>query len=128
MLREFICPDGAHVPVESCLKGCRMGERCLTLPTLKLISKEREWNGVASTTQLLDGTMSAYLKLTKDYAVDPDSRAFMLQGTKHHKELEIVAKELGLPAEIPLSGDRDIFDLIEPDEWFCPSCGYEEGT
>ena len=113
MLAGFWCPDGEQVQLEDCLEGCRLGERCLTLPTLVSISREREWSGIASTTQLLNGTMLEYLKLTKPYYVDPDSRAFMLQGTKHHKGLEQVAKELGLAAEIPMSIDRDIFDLIE---------------
>lgn len=67
----------------------------------------------ASTTQLLNGTMLTYLTLTKPYYIDPDSKAFMLQGTKHHQELELIAKELGLASEIPLSVDRDIFDLLE---------------
>ncbi len=116
MLKGFYCPDKQTTLVEDCLASCRLGERCLTLPTLKLISQEREWKGLASTTQLLEGTMLTFLKLTQDYFVDPDSRAFMLQGTKHHKALEEVAKELGLLAEIPLSGDRDIFDLIEVED------------
>lgn len=116
MLENFVCPDKEVVLVEDCLKKCRMGERCLTLPTLKLISNEREWNGTASTTQLLNGTMLEYLKITQPYDVVPEERAFMLAGTLHHKALEEVAKELGLAAEIPLSVDRDIFDLIEVEE------------
>jgi len=115
-LRYFTCPDGLDIPIESCLKHCRMEERCLTLPTLKLTSSEREWNGKPSTTQLLNGTMYEFLKLTQPYSVDPDSRAFMLAGTRHHAALEEVAKELGLPAEIALNVDRDIFDLLEADE------------
>jgi len=103
-----------------------MEERCLTLPTLTLISEEREWNGIASTTQLLNGTMMEFLKLTQPYVVDPDKRAFMLAGTKHHASLEEFAKKLGLPAEIALNIDRDIFDLLEPEKWHCPNCGYEE--
>ena len=113
MLEKFQCPDKETILVSDCLKKCRMAERCMTLPTLTLISQERDWNGIASTTQLLNGTMLEYLKLTKPYTVDPDSRAFMLQGTKHHRALETVAKELGMASEIPLSVDRDIFDLIE---------------
>ena len=116
MLEKFQCPDKETILVPECLKKCRMQERCMTLPTLTLISQEREWSGVASTTQLLNGTMLEYLKLTKPYTVDPDSRAFMLQGTKHHKALETIAKELGMASEIPLSVDRDIFDLIEVEE------------
>ncbi len=112
----FKCPDNQTTAVKDCLARCRMDERCLTLPTLKLISTEREWNGVASTTQLLNGTMMEFLKLTQPYVVDPDSRAFMLAGTKHHEALEVVAKELGLPSEVALSIDRDIFDLLEEED------------
>lgn len=113
MLESFICPDNEKILVPDCLANCRMGERCLTLPTLVLVSQERKWEGKAGTTQLLNGTMLEYLKLTKPYAVDPSGRAFMLAGTKHHKALEEIAKELGLPAEIALNVDRDIFDLLE---------------
>ena len=115
-LEYFICPDKDVSPISSCMAKCRMGERCLTLPTLKLLSSERVWEGVPSTTQLLNGTMYEFLKLTVSYGVDPDSRAFMLAGTRHHAALEDVAKELGLPSEIALSVDRDIFDLLELDE------------
>lgn len=115
MLANFRCPDKEIIPVQECLAGCRMAEECMTLPTRTLISQERVWSGLASTTQLLNGTMLEYLKLTKPYTIDPDSRAFMLQGTKHHKVLEEMAVELGLPAEIALNVDRDIFDLLEFD-------------
>lgn len=112
-LEWFRCPDGEITTIKDCLEKCRLGERCLTLPTLTVLSTEREWNGVASTTQLLNGTMMEFLKLTQPYVVDPDSRAFMLAGTRHHEALEVVAKELGLPSEVALSIDRDIFDLLE---------------
>lgn len=112
-LEGFVCPDNEQVKLDQCLKQCRMPHRCLTLPSLTLMSAEREWKGTASTTQLLDGTMLQLLKITQPYYVDPQSRAFMIAGTKHHQALEAVAKELGLPAEIPLSVDRDVFDLIE---------------
>lgn len=112
-LEGFYCPDEEKVKLEDCFEQCRLGERCLTLPTLVTLSREREWSGVASTTQLLNGTMMEYLKLTQPYYVNPQTRAFMLAGSKHHKALEEIAKELNLPAEIPLSIDRDIFDLLE---------------
>ena len=115
-LERFICPDKESIGVKDCLTKCRMAERCLTLPTLTLIAEEREWHGVPSTTQLLNGTMMEFLKLTKPYAVDPDRRMFMLAGTNHHKSLELAAKELGLPAEVALSIDRDIFDLLEEED------------
>ena len=116
MLKRFICPDSVVTKVDSCLSGCRMDRRCLTLPSLRTISLEREWGGVPSTTQCLNGTMYEFLKLTKDFCVDPDSRMFMLQGTKHHAMLEDTAKALGVPSEVALSGDRDIFDCIEIEE------------
>lgn len=113
MLEWFQCPDNKIIPIKDCLSKCRMDERCLTLPTLTIISTEREWKGVPSTTQLLNGTMMEFLKLTQPYTVNPDKRAFMLAGIRHHQQLELAAKELGLPAEIALSIDRDIFDLLE---------------
>jgi len=116
MLEWFKCPDNQIIPIKDCLAKCRMDERCLTLPTLTLMAQEREWKGQASTTQLLNGTMLEFLKLTQPYVVDPDKRAFALLGTRHHQNLAEIAKQLGLPAEIPLHVDRDIFDLLEPDE------------
>ncbi len=117
MLEWFKCLDGEIIPVKDCLTKCRLNERCLTLPTLTLIAQEREWTGVASTTQLLNGTMYTFLKLTQPYTIDPDKMAFALHGTIHHDKLRDVAKELNLPAEIPLTTeDRDIFDLLEPED------------
>lgn len=124
-LKWFRCPDGEVTEVSDCLDECRMDERCLTLPTLTYISQEREWSGVPSTTQLLNGTMQEFLKITQPYIVDPDSRAFSLSGTLHHKDLQEVARELGLPAEIPLSVDRDIFDLLEQEEEYLVLTDYK---
>jgi len=114
-IQWFKCLDNQITTVKDCLAKCRMDERCLTLPTLTLMANEREWTGVPSTTQLLNGTMYEFLKLTQPYVVDPDSRAFMLAGTKHHTSLEEIAKTLSLPSEVALNIDRDIFDLLEPD-------------
>ncbi len=116
MLEWFKCPDGEITPVKDCLTKCRMDERCLTLPTLTRIAKEREWTGVASTTQLLNGTMYTFLKLTQPYVVDPDKMMFAIHGENVHTVLSDVAKELGLPAEVALNIDRDIFDLLEPED------------
>lgn len=119
MLEWFKCPDGATVKVEDCLKcvtKCRLGDTCLTLPTRHRIANERVWKGEPSTTQLLNGTMQEFLKLTQPYIADPDKRAFMIAGTGHHENLEEYAKALGLPSELPLSIDRDIFDLLEPED------------
>jgi len=115
-LKGFYCPDGYIIDKVDCYKQCRLEHRCLTLPTLKMIGQEREWAGKASTTQLLDGTLYQYLKLTKDYWIKPKSKMFAILGTQVHASLEEQAKLLGLPAEVALSIDRDIFDLLETDE------------
>ena len=89
-LINFICPDNQKISVVECLKegGCRMGERCATRSYLKLVSAERPWTGKPSTTQLIRGTLEAFLLLTKDYSISPDSRAFLIHGTKGHAVLE----------------------------------------
>jgi len=65
-----------------------MGNRCATRSYLQMIRKERPWTGKPSTTQLITGTMNAFLKLIKDYSISPDQRAFMIHGTKGHSNLE----------------------------------------
>jgi hypothetical protein len=53
-----------------------------------LVSRERPWTGKPSTTQLINGTMCAFLRLKKEYAISPDQRAFMIHGTIGHGKLE----------------------------------------
>ncbi len=122
MLKWFICPDKQVAEVSACLQKCRMVQegkskhRCYTLPYLYHISREREWNGTPSTTQLLNGTMMEFLKLTQDYAIDPDSRAFATHGTLSHEVMQEAAESLNLSAEVPLTdGDKNVFDLLEPE-------------
>jgi len=97
----FLCPDGERIEIIDCLKegGCRMGERCATRSYLQMVRRERPWTGKPSTTQLIQGTMCAFLKLTNDYAVSPDSRAFMIHGTKGHGNLEAADDEYSLLEE-----------------------------
>lgn len=88
-LTNFICPDGEEVLTQECVRSCRLGKRCLTRSTLKVIGgTERSWDGVPHVTSLLNGTMLEYLRITEDYAIDPTSRAFALLGSMHHKLLE----------------------------------------
>lgn len=117
-LSGFICPDGTTAPIANDLAHCRSCDhRCLNLPTLRYIAKERVWTGRPSTTQLLNGTMLEFLKITRDYIIDPgQDRIFALFGSGLHALLAREAEELNLPAEIALSPDgRDIFDLLEPE-------------
>lgn len=108
---RYKCPDGGEIPIEDCLKECRLkgqinpvtGQlyvpcgRCLSEPTLRVIAKQREWTGTPSTTQCLRGTRESYLMLTHDYAIDPKSMMFALLGTKTHANLEegMTAGDLG---------------------------------
>jgi len=117
-LTEFICPDGERRPINTCEQCPRPEGRCLSLPTLRDAAQERPWSGTPSTTQLLNPTRMEYLKITKPYAISPESRAFAMLGTKHHKRLEIMAIEInGLIMEKKLSGEvTGILDLLEPDE------------
>jgi len=117
-LIEFICPDGEKISIDNCLSegGCRMGERCATRSYLRFVSRERKWKGKPSTTQLIRGSREAYLLLTTDYAVSPDSRAFMIHGTKGHANLESATDELSL-LEVKFDGEEidetGIADIIE---------------
>lgn len=127
-LKWFICPDGERIEVSQCLKegGCRRGERCASRSYLHLVSRERKWTGTPSTTQLIAGTMYAFLKLTQDYAVSPDSRAFMINGIKGHKVLEDYSDEF---SEVEQSfKDWSCLDCgqcnFDPNgEGVCPFCG-----
>jgi hypothetical protein len=52
------------------------------------ISKDRPWTGKPSTTQLLNGTRELYLKIKKEFAVDPQQMVFAIFGTAVHAQLE----------------------------------------
>jgi len=118
-LTHFHCPNGATLPITKCLENCPNKEgRCLSLPTLYDIGHDRKWTGQPSTTQLLNPTRQEYLKITKDYAIAPKSRAFALLGTRHHNRLEEVAKKIeNVEAELQLKSLEitGILDLLEPD-------------
>lgn len=118
-LIDFICQNGVTIPITECLENCPNAKgRCLSLPTLYDIGHERKWVGKPSTTMLLNPTRQEYLKITKDYAIKPKSRAFALLGTRHHRRLEVVAKRIeGIEAELKLKSPEvsGILDLLEPD-------------
>ena len=111
-LISFVCPNGKEVLVKVCLTKCPLGDRCMSLPTLKLIAEsDRPWTGKPSTTQLLNGTMLEWLKITQPYSVDPQNRAFALLGTIHHSKLsQNFISEVKLGDEI-----TGTFDLIWPE-------------
>lgn len=111
----FQCADKQLVEIDQCLKECRMGSRCLSIPTLRLIARQRPWTGKPSVTQLLKGTREAYLQIVKkDLVMDPKDQLFRILGTKGHAVLEqYIENEL---SEERLSNDiaTGAFDLYNP--------------
>ena len=90
---KYICPDGKTVDIAECLNHCRIANkfeagRCLSHRTLRAISEQREWKGTPSATQLLNGTREEYLKITKNYPIDPQDSIFAIFGTGCHAFLE----------------------------------------
>lgn len=117
MLTGFICPDGEKITIAECLIRCRLGERCLTLPTLKSASYQRGWKGKPSTTQCLNGTRFEFLKITQPYYIDPEDTAYALLGTRHHGRLEAIAKKMNVLSEEQLDDEvKGTLDLLEPDD------------
>lgn len=114
-IKWFICPDNQRIEIAECLKEGNCKDRCATRSYLQLISKERKWTGKPSTTQLLSGTMYAFLKLTKDYAISPSDRAFMIIGTKGHGALEASDDEYSLLEESFSEGEEvsGVADVLE---------------
>jgi len=112
--RWFSCPDGAKIEIADCLSegGCRVGSRCAPPAYLKIVAYQRPWTGTPSTTQLISGTMLAYLKLTHEYSICPDDRAFAVHGTKVHQNLQAADVDFS-DTEGRLDGDvTGIFDAL----------------
>ena len=89
----FVCPDGLTATLKDCFTECRIKDelpcgRCKALPYLRKAASQREWTGEPSTTQLMTGTREAWLKITRDYYINPDDRAFAILGTSAHGILD----------------------------------------
>lgn len=117
----FICPDGNRIRFEGCLEKCRMGKRCLSLPTLRHMSEVRSWTGKPSVTQCLNGTLEELLKITTPYYAEPQRFAFALLGTTHHSALEYtdmnnLAEERMDDEEV--GGTPDLLEVSEGCEGF----------
>ena len=116
----FKCLDGNNVLFKDCLKKCRLGERCVSTPTVRALSIQRKWTGLPSTTQLLSGTRYALLKIIKNYYEDIQNLSFILLGNKTHKSLE--DNDTEGTAEIEFkdktqSGIADYYDASEKTLW-----------
>ena len=119
-LRWFICPDGKKVEVKQCLKfrGCRMRQRCATLPYLRLVGYDRKWKGVTPSAAG-NGARYLFLKATTDYAIDPQDRAWAAIGVGTHSKLSIHAYTFDVLSEEKLSGHKieGIADVLEESEY-----------
>ncbi len=80
---------------------------------LDLVSNQREWTGIPSVTQLINGTRMEYLKILTPYAIDPDRMAFAVHGTLSHKKLEYKNCAGMAEVAVKLNGITGIVDLIE---------------
>lgn len=119
---KFICPDGQNVPIAECLRGCPKVKRCMFLPTLRAVAKTLDRKIAEPTvTELIAGTREIYLKRTSDYAVEPTSILYALQGqaihtiNEEHTQGSILSEER-LKDEIT-SGQFDLFGkILDEDE------------
>ncbi len=114
---KFICPDGQRINIEECLRGCPNNQRCMFLPTLRAVAKSLDRKiSEPTVTELIAGTRETFLKKTTDYAVDPASVLYALQGqavhsiNERHTQGSILSEER-LKDEIT-SGQFDLFGKI----------------
>ena len=119
-LKNFICPDDKKISIKKCLapKGCRMDQRCATLPYLRQISHEREWKGKISPSRAGVGPRKIWLEQVVDYAASPEGRVWASMGTVTHDKLSHYKYTDNVLSEEPLS-DNDmsgIADVLEMDE------------
>jgi hypothetical protein len=98
----FSCKRGL-IPFADCLRSCP--DRCALPRTLRLMAEQRPWEGIPSTTQLLQGTRESFLKITCDYAINPDGRAFAVHGSRVHEKLDLRTGDDEL-------GEERLYDLI----------------
>ena len=116
----FNCPDNKTIPIANCLEkhGCRMKERCSTLPYLRLISYDREYRGITPSMAGSDAC-EVYLKATTDYAISPQGRVFAALGVGVHGKLSIHSYTHNVLSEEKLSDEKTsgIADLLEEDEF-----------
>lgn len=114
MLKWFVSPTGEKHTIRECVEEGLLDEY-YPRSYLLMCAQERRWTGTPSTTQLIDGTRMAYLKLLCNYSVDPDKESFKVLGTKAHSRLEKCIT-LASYAEYELCHDNisGIVDLVEP--------------
>lgn len=115
----FKCPDSKTIEISKCVQpgGCRMKERCATIPFLTLIGYDRKWEGV-SPSSAGTGPRQLYLKATTNYIVEPKSRVYALLGTSMHEMLAKGGFVKDVMSEEKLSDEemKGTADCLEVDE------------
>jgi len=113
----FICPNGQQIKIADCLKDCPNCQRCMFLPTLRAVAKSLDRKITEPTvTELISGVRETYLKKTSEYAVEPSSVLYALQGqaihsiNERHTQGDILSEER-LNDDIT-SGQFDLFGKI----------------
>lgn len=112
----FICPDGQKVDKNDCLQGCRLSfpaGRCKAVPFLRRAAKDKLFDGLPSTTQLLAGTRETLIKITKPYYIDPDRKTAAIIGSGVHSLLwKLIDGEMGEETIVNdlLQGTYDMYD------------------
>jgi len=114
---KFICPDGQQIKIEDCLKECPNSQRCMFLPTLRAVANSLDRKiSEPTVTELISGVRETFLKKTSEYAVEPSSVLYALQGqaihsiNERHTQGEILSEER-LKDEIT-SGQFDLYGKI----------------
>ena len=114
---KFICPNGQQIKISECLKSCPNLQRCMFLPTLRAVANSLDRKiSEPTVTELIAGVRETFLKKTSEYAVDPSSVLYALQGqaihsiNENHTQGEILSEER-LKDEIT-SGQFDLFGKI----------------
>ena len=118
---NFICPDGEEIGMAACIASCRMAGRCVSKPTLMIMSHQRTPALKLTATEALNGTRLTYLKRTQNYGESPMNLAFALLGTFHHLQHENVDPVDGF-VEVRLDdseggGTPDYYDGTEKALW-----------
>lgn len=113
----FCCPDNEIIEIEQCLqpKGCRLENRCATLPYLRLIGFDRKWEGV-SPSAAGNGARMLYLKAITDYIIDPEQRVWAAFGTSTHEKLSIHSYNVLSEEKLSDEQMKGVADLLEADE------------
>ena len=119
---HFICPDGSRIPIVDCLQACPNNQRCMFLPTLRAVAKSLDRKiSEPTVTELIAGVRETYLKKLTDYAIEPSSVLYALQGQAIHSINELhtqgsILSEERLKDDIT-SGQFDLYGkIIDADE------------